>query len=63
MHLGQPEFMILLSLVVALIGFFIWAGKRKRALAAGFVDRTLLFRRTRKGARWKDEFRRRTRPQ
>jgi len=44
MHLGQPEFMILLSLVVALIGFFIWAGKRKRALAAGFVDRTLLFR-------------------
>ncbi len=42
MRFGEPLYFYLLLLIPLLIGFFIWAEKKRKALSAKFVDASLL---------------------
>ena len=44
MRFGEPLYLYLIILIPLLIGFMIWAEKKRKALSARFVDSSLLSR-------------------
>ena len=44
MRFGEPLYLYLIVLIPLLIGFLIWAEKKRKALSAQFVDASLLSR-------------------